>query len=199
VNHVTLSVHTAVAPFNTDFYAAAATVIPVLFLALSLQSGTWRQLRVWAGSDPDEIRARINEIRRSGTRVPSSLRIRRVSVMLLNVSLLLIDLAAAAAEISAFIALENQQATYDERRLVMFAVAFLTAATLLITVLGYAWESGRRSANRVLKTQTTPATESDKQHALSQQSCLRSRRICNDALVVVLALIWLFGRKRRRH
>ena len=37
------------APFNADFYSVAATVIPVLFLALTFQGSAFRQLRALFG------------------------------------------------------------------------------------------------------------------------------------------------------
>jgi tetratricopeptide (TPR) repeat protein len=112
----------AVVPvFNADFYVTVATLIPVLFIALALQSRVWEDIvRIFRGAT----------LRYRDPAVPVSQQLAAVarSVAMYVIATLIVA-AGAVGEIAAVLALYNRHESAKTASLVLGATVFLTIAT----------------------------------------------------------------------
>jgi len=161
----TFAAHTAAAApaFNTAFYAMAATVIPVLFLAIAVQGRALETVtRAATSAAHDYQRAR-----RSGARLKAVTAQIRALLTVAIASLIVID--GVAGEMNAVVALQTQKGgteTFVATALVAltcaaaatpavtFASAFRKTVALLTEPLG--------TAETATRTPPAPPTEPDK-------------------------------------
>jgi hypothetical protein len=144
----------AAAPaFNSTFYAVAATVIPVLFLAVAVQGRGYKNLMkaldvMDQGSDPDIPLAKADAAIFAATAV------------LVTIATLILA-AAVLSEILAVYALYQQQARSTTGQTVIISVILLTIATATgpaLTFLSYYIRSSERHLRRTrLKAINTAA------------------------------------------
>ena len=116
--------HTAAATpaFNTAFYATAATVIPVLFLAIVFQNTTWQELAETASTAS------------AGSSTSVKL---RIIAWTIGVFVGLVILLGAAGELYAIAALYQQRASGDTPRAVLQALILLTVVIAGIALLPF--------------------------------------------------------------
>ncbi len=111
--------------FNSDFYVTAATVIPVLYLALGVQgsllagviAGLNKYLRAMSQLRPNSIRRQVGLV------------IRLVGAYVLMIAAGLIVGAGVAGEIAALLTLYHQSGTPVTGRLVLYSLIALLAFT----------------------------------------------------------------------
>lgn len=124
--------------FNADFYITAATVIPVLFLAVTLQSEDWFRWLLFFKCR--QVLAR--RAMRRGTELTRPQRAWLNGWNLINWASGLFEAAGVVGELSAFVAIVNRHATPHEHFYVFGSVVALTAATLLMLAGRYAAKVG---------------------------------------------------------
>jgi len=124
----------AAPPFNSTFYLAAATIIPILFLAFAVQGPAYQNLM----QNYATLGERIETIERTETtgRLPS----RRwwgttLTVALLTAVILAIPVLGVMGEIAALYALYNQQIWAGGGQVVFLGVILLLLATAIGPVL----------------------------------------------------------------
>ena len=116
--------HVRSAPFNGLFYATAATIIPVLYLALAVQGNLYTDLlKAGSGADPRVFRRRFREDPRGPLRVIIG-QIFRLAAAGIAVG---IPIFGTLGEIQALITLYRGH-TVGLPLVVLAAVVFLTAA-----------------------------------------------------------------------
>jgi len=116
--------HAAAPPFNTDFYATVAAVIPVYFLALILQTPVFEGLL----QDTEEATERLRERYR---RQPDSFIAHHVlAASFWPMAALLIIAAGADGEIAAISALKAGHASALVADMATWSVVFLTLAVV---------------------------------------------------------------------
>lgn len=122
-----VAAHTAIPALNTAFYATAATVIPVLFLALAVQGGTYENL----------MKAFSEAFRR--WMVPGrwlrTLPAMALCVAAAGAAIILLD--GAVAEVQAIYALYQQQARTSVAQNVLLAITFLVITTAAGPLLAF--------------------------------------------------------------
>jgi hypothetical protein len=129
--------HAAAPTFNTDFYVTAATVIPVLFLALILQTTAYDDLLKDTAETTERLRERYRKRTDDYFMAPSVLAAAGAPL-----TALLILFAGAAGELAAINALANRHATSLIAVTASSSVVLLTVAVVaapfsvtLVTVL----------------------------------------------------------------
>jgi hypothetical protein len=151
----------AATTFNSDLYMVAATVIPVLFVALVLPNGVLARYAVWAKKQ------RSNQLRRvtQGGALPA----RRLWGVyriydFLTLPVTLFRLFFVMGEISAVLALDHRHATRTEHRLVMASLIVMPIIAVLsaIAATSFAWAKDLSDAGRAraVTTASDPAAES---------------------------------------
>jgi hypothetical protein len=109
--------------FNANFYIVAATVIPVLWLALTIQGSIFdRALRAY------HVAARQGLFPEPGQRAPAPLALAFATVV--RMILTILTISGILGEILAIYALYQQQANSSTRQLVLQSAIILTAATI---------------------------------------------------------------------
>lgn len=112
----------------------AATVIPVLFLALTLSDPGWVKLRSWAF-----VWEKVQPIRPdSFSRAWWWLQIRKQGTFLLSAVLTIVELLGVGGELAAVVALDHQHATKFEHQIATEAVVVLVvvvALSILVRVM----------------------------------------------------------------
>jgi hypothetical protein len=129
--------------FNGLFYATAATIIPVLFLAISYQSTTWQDMgKAFGAAD----RAAYTATKRDSSRPWWALVLGYVLGYALGALIGAILLSGALGEILAIVALYQRRAPSHAPFLVLTATIFLTAATAAVPTLAFfrAWRDEER-------------------------------------------------------
>lgn len=135
--------------FNGDLYATAATVIPVLFIALMFPNGLLARYALWCKQwrskrgVPAVEEGRAQKIRSVNNRY-----------LLLIFPVDLVLLAGSWGEVCAFIALIRRHATQVERLVVIASVVVLPviAALSAMTAISQSWAAGLTK-----RTSETPA------------------------------------------
>jgi hypothetical protein len=113
--------------FNADFYATAATVIPVLYLALAVQGSTLDAIAMWAGRRIWGTPGEANKV--------------RVRLAFQGGSILagIIFGGGVLGELTAFNALYNQRADSYDAQLVLSSLIWLALTVGVVSV----WRSGK--------------------------------------------------------
>jgi hypothetical protein len=133
--------NTAAPPFNGLFYATAATIIPVLFLAIAVQGRGYQNL-INALADID--RRRTSSPRGDWKPIPLT----AASFVLFSAAALIV-VYGVASEIFAIYALYQQQARSSTGQTVLTGLIILTIATAAgpaLTFLGYNYRYIRDAA-----------------------------------------------------
>jgi RsiW-degrading membrane proteinase PrsW (M82 family) len=140
--------------FNGLFYATAATIIPVLFLAISFQSTTWQDMgKAFSPADRAIESAALQDS-------PLSIRLIVLSFTM-GILTAAILLSGAIGEIYAIVALYQRRAASHSPFFVLTATIFLTAATAGIPVLTFfrAVRQERRGNSAAKQSATDPPGE----------------------------------------
>jgi uncharacterized sodium:solute symporter family permease YidK len=129
--------------FNTGFYATAATVIPVLYLALSLQGSTFDAMSSWLGKFSIKNFGRSKDAER---RYWSAFFVITVTVCLLIQSFF--------GEISAIDALYSRQSSASTSRFVLISLIILLVGVICVTSMRFIviyYNVSREKLNEKLK------------------------------------------------
>lgn len=130
-----VAVQAAAPPFNADFYVAAATIIPVLYLAIAVQRDAVRGL----------ARVAVDAVVRSERQPPGSRGALAANAVVLAVIAALVLIAlAGAGEALAIIALFLRRAPLNFGAIVLASVLILAATALglgIASVVGAAGEA----------------------------------------------------------
>ena len=109
--------------FNSDFYVVVATIIPVLYLALTLQGSSLDVMSGWLGKFSLE---NFDKSRRAEGRYWAAFLVITAAVIMIIDSLL--------AEISAIDALYNQQSSPSNADFILESVTILIVVVIVVTV-----------------------------------------------------------------
>jgi hypothetical protein len=130
--------------FNSDLYVVAATVIPVLFIAVTLQASFFTTLALSAAS------IWYSSLNRDWFRpTKHSARIARAASVLRTMAFLVFGLVLVAGSYGGWTAikvLEQGHATTSQHRVVMSSLAVLAFAPAVLALVGYL--RGRREVSR---------------------------------------------------
>lgn len=108
--------------FNSDFYITAATIIPVLYLALTLQSSTFDMVLEWWGKLLTRRSGRSRKVERRFWIA--------LLVAIVGLSLLIEGLFG---EIYAVQALYSRQSNIGTTQFILVSVIILTLAVIVVT------------------------------------------------------------------
>lgn len=125
-------------PFNADFYVAAATIIPVLYLAIAVQQDAVRGL----------ARVAVDAVARSERQPPGTRGARAANAVVLAVTTALVLIAfAGAGEALAMIALFLRRAPLNFGAVVLASVLVLAATALGLGIASVAGAAGEAAAD----------------------------------------------------
>lgn len=137
----THSISHGVITFNADFYSVAATIVPVIFVALLFPGGMLAHYALWAKRWRSK---RSLAALRSGKRLSLRLWIifRAYDLLMLPVTLAFV--LGTMGELASFIALDHRSATHLEHSLVFAAVLTLPVLAAMSATLSISlkWSSG---------------------------------------------------------
>lgn len=136
------------APFNGDFYNMAATVIPVLFIAIAFEDAGWIRLRLWIYRMEDQMRVRATAARGRLRWRRGLLTGARYALEQLAATLTMVQLLSISGEIAAILAVEHQQATQLEHDLTRGALMVLVVL-MGAALFGRVAEAAQRETRRL--------------------------------------------------
>jgi hypothetical protein len=130
--------------FNSDFYVAAATVIPILFIALLLPGGVMHRYAIWAKKwyirrFPAEFLERSNPFRWSSLKVTFKASGMTYGLQYLLLPVVVTLIFGSFSEACAMLALANQHATHTEHQWVLWAVVSLPFIAAASSILALVW------------------------------------------------------------
>jgi hypothetical protein len=160
----------AMTPSQIAFYATVATIIPVLFVAIAVQGGAFRQVinapgriaadaAVTARRDLNQPNASWQDEILKLSPVLLKLEATRIAVWLLELAAILIVAAGAIGELLAIYALYQGHDHPGIRLTVLLSVALLTCAVIIEPVQAQVSIFREVRRRRRLRKSTTPRTE----------------------------------------
>lgn len=135
--------------FNSDLYTVAATVIPVLFVAMMLPPGILARYSLWSKQLRSRQLQRIRKSIAAGGEDPDRIPPSRLTALfrshdLVRLPVTLFFVFFLGGEISAVLAIDHRHATAAEHSWVMAALIVLPILTVVSTVAAtsFEWASG---------------------------------------------------------